>query len=106
MNERGYLVDEKTGDIINCVDKAKMFDKNDLDDRGEIPMPFCLEKHNFNPHNIRGDFDLDKFDQPKILKNKKGELVDKKGRKINKLGYLVNQNGDIVDKNGRKKFEK
>jgi len=27
-----------------------MFDKKELDDRGEVPAPFNVEKHNFNPH--------------------------------------------------------
>lgn len=34
-----------------------MFAKQDLDERGEIPAPHSLEKHNFNPHNLMGDFD-------------------------------------------------
>ena len=34
-----------------------MFDSKDMDDRGEVPAPFCVEKYNFNPHNIRGDLD-------------------------------------------------
>jgi hypothetical protein len=37
-----------------------MFDKEDIDERGEIPMPFCVEKYNFNPFNIRGNFDYDR----------------------------------------------
>jgi len=28
-----------------------------MDERGEVPAPFCIEKYNFNPHNIMGDFD-------------------------------------------------
>jgi len=27
-----------------------MFDKKDIDEKGEVPAPFNLEKHNFNPH--------------------------------------------------------
>lgn len=34
-----------------------MFAKSDLDERGEVPAPFCLEKYNFNPHSLMGDFD-------------------------------------------------
>ena len=34
-----------------------MFPNDDLDERGEVPAPFCIEKHNFNPHNLLGDFD-------------------------------------------------
>ena len=37
-----------------------MFDKKELDERGEIPAPFNVEKYNFNPHLSRGDFDYDK----------------------------------------------
>lgn len=83
-----------------------MFNRNDIDERGEIPAPFCIEKFNFNPHNIRGDFEFDKFGKPIIGKNKRGELVDKKGRKVNKKGFLMDKIGNIIDKNGRKKFDK
>jgi len=34
-----------------------MFSSSELDERGEVPAPFCIEKYNFNPHNIMGDFD-------------------------------------------------
>lgn len=37
-----------------------MFGKDELDERGEIPAPFNVEKHNFNPHEIRGDFEYDR----------------------------------------------
>lgn len=83
-----------------------MFDKDEMDERGEIPAPFCVEKHNFNPHNIRGDFEHDQSGKPIINKNKRGEIVDKKGRKVNKKGWLVDDFGNLVDKNGRKKFDK
>jgi hypothetical protein len=43
-----------------------MFDKKDLDEKGEIPAPFCVEKHNFNPHLCRGSFEYDKNGKPKI----------------------------------------
>jgi hypothetical protein len=44
------LVDPETGDIINNFNQEKMFDITDVDDRGEVPAPFNVEKHNFNPH--------------------------------------------------------
>jgi len=56
-NERGYLRDPATGDIIENYQSKKMFSKSDLDERGEVPAPFCLEKYNFNPHALMGDFD-------------------------------------------------
>ena len=36
-----------------------MFDKKDIDEKGEIPAPVNVEKHNFNPHYCRGSFDYD-----------------------------------------------
>jgi hypothetical protein len=27
-----------------------MFAQNELDERGEVPGPFCVEKYNFNAH--------------------------------------------------------
>ena len=37
----------------------KMFDRQELDSRGELPAPFILEKNNFNPHNVKGDVEED-----------------------------------------------
>jgi len=105
VNEKGYLVDEK-GNIIDNQHHEKMFDKSELTDKGEIPAPFGVEKHNFNPHNIRGDFNHDKTGKPLISKNKQGDFVDKKGKKVNKKGYKTDKNGNIIDKHGKKKFDK
>jgi hypothetical protein len=38
--------------------------KKQLDDKGEIPGPFSLEKYGFNPHFIRGHFDFDQSGRP------------------------------------------
>ena len=37
-----------------------MFRKSELDDTGELPAPFCIEKYNFNPLEIMGNLDLNK----------------------------------------------
>jgi len=34
-----------------------MFSQSEIDEKGEVPSPFNIEKYNFNPHNIMGDFD-------------------------------------------------
>lgn len=83
-----------------------MFDKKDIDERGEVPAPFCVEKHNFNPHGIRGDFDYDEQGKPIINKNKRGDYLDKKGKRVNKKGYLTDISGNVIDKYGKKKFDK
>jgi len=66
VNEKGYLLNQSTGDIIENQNKKKMFDKQEIDEKGEIPAPFCVEKHNFNPFNLRGNFDYNKQGQPVI----------------------------------------
>jgi len=39
----------------------------DLDEKGEIPIPFALNRYNFNPHEITGSFDFDDIGNPKLL---------------------------------------
>lgn len=104
------MEDAATGDIIENYSRQKMFSKDDMDDRGEVPAPFCVEKYNFNPHDLMGDIDYD-FDKknnmalPNLLKTKQGFFMDKRNRRVNKFGWLVS-NGHIVDRHGRKKFDR
>lgn len=71
-----------------------------------MPAPYCVEKFNFNPHNLMGDFDY-VDGQPRMMVTNKGFFVDKKGRRVNKHGWMVLANqGHLVDKHGRKKFDK
>mmetsp|Transcript_22416 Transcript_22416/g.27588 ORF Transcript_22416/g.27588 Transcript_22416/m.27588 type:complete len:387 (+) Transcript_22416:7037-8197(+) len=111
-NIRGYLQDPATGDILENHTKQKMFGQEDMDDKGEVPAPFCIEKFNFNPHDLMGDLEF-QYDQgtgraiPQLLQTKQGFYVDKKGRRVNRFGWLVQGgNGHVVDKQGRKKFDR
>lgn len=83
-----------------------MFQKKDLDERGEVPAPFNVDKHNFNPHRSRGDFDFDKNGKPIIKKNSSGQFVDKKGAIVTSRGYRINNDGHLIDNYNRKKFDK
>lgn len=83
-----------------------MFKKGELDERGEVPAPFNVDKHNFNPHRSRGDFDFDKNGKPIIKKNSSGQFVDKKGAIVTSRGYRINQEGHLIDNYNRKKFDK
>jgi len=56
VNARGYLVDTE-GNVINNLGSELMFKVGDLDERGEIPPPFSLERFNFNAQEVMGDFD-------------------------------------------------
>jgi hypothetical protein len=106
VNERGYLMNADTGDIIENKESKKMFEKKDMDERGEVPAPFCLEKYNFNPFGVRGDFDFDRSGYPILSKGPNGTLLDKKGRKVNPKGWLVDAEGNLCDQQGRKKFDR
>ena len=66
-----------------------LFHKSEMDEMGEIPAPFCVEKFNFNPFTIKP----------------KGNL--KRGQKINSNGWLTDAEGNVVeDRFGRIKFDK
>ena len=41
-NERGYLIDPKTGDVINNMNGEKMFSAKDLDEKGEVLASMAL----------------------------------------------------------------
>jgi len=104
-NQRGYLIDPKSGDVINNLNGDKMFNKSELDERGEVPAPFNVEKHNFNPHQARGDFDYDKNGKPLIKKDSKGNFVDKRGSRVSSRGYRIDPTDNMIDNYDRKKFD-
>jgi hypothetical protein len=72
VNPKGYLLDESTGDVVEKEQGKKVFDHKDLDERGELPPPFNIERFNFNPHDVRGYFDRD-ADGNEIIGNKLNE---------------------------------
>jgi hypothetical protein len=83
-----------------------MFSPTEMDERGEVPGPFCVEKYNFNPHQLMGDFDyLD--GKPQLMQTNQGFFMDKKSRRVNKNGWMcLASQGHLVDFLGRKKFDK
>lgn len=83
-----------------------MFTHDQLYANGDLPSPFNVEKHNFNPHSLMGDFDY--IDgKPSLMQSKQGFYMDKKGRRVNKFGWMVLAGqGHLVDIHGRKKFDK
>ena len=84
----------------------KMFSAKELDEKGEVPAPFNVEKHNFNPHLIRGDFDYDRNGKPVIKKDQNGAYVDKRGNRVSARGYRIDQGGNVLDNYNRKKLDK
>lgn len=75
-----------------------MFSKDELDESGEIPPPFSIEKHGFNPHLIRGHFDHDADGRAIVkLDRMQNIFVDKKGVEMSQRGYRIDNDGNIVD---------
>ena len=105
-NERGYLLDAKTGSVIENQTGGVMFPAQDLDATGEIPAPFSLENHNFNPHRLMGDFDYNNG-KPQLLKTQQGFFMDKKSRRVNKHGWMTQASREhLVEFSGLKRFDK
>ena len=66
INQRGYLLND-AGDVLENLKGRVMFPQVDLDDRGELPAPFSIEKYNFNAHSLMGYFDYEDG-EPQIIR--------------------------------------
>lgn len=64
INHYGYLVDMETGNVVHNMTSTVVFQAKDLDERGNIPMPFAIEKYNFNPFDLLGTFFYDDVEDP------------------------------------------
>jgi hypothetical protein len=111
VNERGFLIDESTGDIRSKYTYEVVFKEYNLIGidgcpNVELPLPLRMERFNFNPHECMGNFDFDESDKPKILIDKHGNRIDKNLRKVNKSGWLVDDEGNIIDNLGKIKILK
>ena len=58
VNERGFLIDKVSGDVVDKDKRKSMFKAEDLDEQGDIPAPFNLERFNFNPLELLGNLDF------------------------------------------------
>ena len=79
VNQRGYLIDETTGDLRSQYTFDVVFKNYNLigigNSRFELPLPYRLERHNFNPHHCVGNFDYDDEDKPIILQDGEGNRM-------------------------------
>ena len=71
VNDKGYLINED-GDVIDVKASLVLFARSALDPEGEIPSPHWEERYNFNPHDVTGDFDIGKNNQPVLNYDPKG----------------------------------
>ena len=73
----------------------------------ELPLPFRLERHNFNPHQCLGNFEYDEKEKPRLLKDSRtGLRMDKNLRLVNASGWLIDSEENIIDNQGQVKFMK
>lgn len=79
---------DRNGGVIENLNGEQMFPFEDLDEHGEVPGPFSVEKYNFNPHQLMGDFDYQN-QQPELMQSKQGFYLDKKSRRVNKHGWMT-----------------
>lgn len=112
VNARGYLIDEE-GNLRSKYTFENVFSNVDLVriDQGsklriELPLPYRMERFNFNPHEIMGYFDYQKGMKMVPLQDSNGNWIDKYFRRVNKGGWLINGRGDIIDNLGRIRFVK
>jgi len=105
VNRRGYLVDRKGN--IKTRKGQKLFNKDELDETGEIPKLFKFTI--FDQQGVSGTFQFNDDGSP-ILKSRetlpKGIFLDDVGNRVTKHGYLVDLEGNIIDKKGNKVFDK
>ena len=64
INHYGHLIDSETGDVIHNRTGEKVFARKDLDERGNLPMPYSIERFNFNPFDLLGTFFYDDVEDP------------------------------------------
>jgi hypothetical protein len=98
VNAKGYLIDPETGDIVEADGNKTVFKFSELDEGGELPMPFSLEKHNFNPVELLGNLKCHETTlRPLAFEEKDGEPADLSGRRVNRSGFLVDKDGNLID---------
>ena len=87
VNERGYLINEVSGAIRSkyTYEDIMIGEYSNMGDLGELPMPYRLERYNFNPHQILGSFKYEekKNGKPILLQNKFGQYTDTLFRPVN-----------------------
>ena len=64
INKFGYRVDLTSGDILFAKSGKVAFAKTELDEAGNIPHPYFIEKFNFNPYELLGTFFYDDYEDP------------------------------------------
>jgi hypothetical protein len=109
VNEKGYLRDRYGHILYANKGRTRAFSEKDLDDRGEIPLPYSWNRYNFNVFDCIGNMAINPATgSPKKYEPRRGEPVtDENGFEINPRGYLVDPNGNMISRtDGEIKLDK
>ena len=75
-------------------------------------MPYAIEKFNFNPFDMQGDYSFEDVNDPLSFKRETkttedGEQIelDDLKRTINPQGFLCDENGSLLRRDGRMLFD-
>ena len=84
-----------------------MFEARSIDDRGNLPAPFNIERFNFNPFDLQGTFVFTDKDDPNSFQKafKAGRFLDQFGRQVSMQGFLMDTQGSLINKEGVKRFD-
>ena len=106
VNQYGYLIDFQ-GNVINNKTGRVAFAYKDLDEKGNLPMPYSVEKYNFNPFDLLGTFFYDDFDDPLSFQrgHRGGKVIDELSQVVSVQGFLMDGEGSLLDRNGQKRFD-
>jgi len=98
VNEKGYLRDRFGHILYGSKNRVRAFKEDELDERGEIPLPYSWDRYNFNGFDIIGNLNVNpKTGSPVRTNHRKGEpATDKNGFIVNNKGYLIDLTGNIV----------
>lgn len=75
--------------------------------KGVLPAPFQLEKFNFNPYEMIGNFKSYRQNTDPCSFNKtsdKNGSMDSKNRYVNQQGFLI-KNGNLINQKGKSVFD-
>ena len=109
VNEKGYLRDRYGHILYANKGRVRAFAENDLDERGEIPLPYSYDRYNFNAFDVLGNIAVNPATgSPKRYEHKRGEsLTDENGFLFNSKGYLTDSNGNMISRtDGEIKLDK
>ena len=96
VNEKGYLRDRYGHILYGSKNRVRAFSEKDLDERGEIPLPYSWDRYNFNAFDVTGNLHTDQLNKSPSKTNE--PPIDGNGYQINKKGLLVDQNGNMISR--------